>query len=142
MTRKLSPDIRGRARDMRGRLTDAEGLLWWRLRELNRNGWHFRRQAPFRGYYLDFAEHSASIVVELDGSQHGEDEQREHDAVRDEVVTREGHRVLRFFNHEVFENLDGVLETIIRVATPRRPSPPPEKSPRDFSTSPQGGGDS
>jgi very-short-patch-repair endonuclease len=126
---------------MRARLTDAEGLLWWKLKELNRCGWHFRRQAPFRGYYLDFVEHSGSIVVELDGSQHGETEQRKHDTVRDAVPTREGYCVMRFFNHQVFENLDGVAETIHRVATERRSAPPPEKSLRDFSTSPQGGGD-
>jgi very-short-patch-repair endonuclease len=140
MPRRLPPETINRSRDLRRQLTDAERLLWWKLRDLNNRGWHFRRQAPFRAYYLDFAEHSARVVVELDGSHHGEPKQLEHDAIRDRVLTKEGYLVLRFPNHEVFDNLDGVAECIIRTVTERRPSPPPEKSLRDFSTSPQGGG--
>jgi very-short-patch-repair endonuclease len=101
-------------------LTDAEGLLWWKLREQNSRGFHFRRQAPFRGYVLDFAEHGAKLAVEVDGSQHGEPAQAGHDAVRDRVLANEGYLVLRFATVEVFNELERVMETILRAADARR----------------------
>jgi very-short-patch-repair endonuclease len=98
-----------------------ERLLWWKLRGFNARGYHFRRQVPLRDYFLDFAEHSAHLGIELDGGQHGADEHRAHDAVRDRVLTSEGYFVLRFWNHEVRRNLDGVVETIVRTVDARRP---------------------
>ena len=89
-----------------------EAKLWSRLRLLRGEGLHFRRQAPFRGYYLDFVCFSRKLVVELDGATHAEDPQMAHDAVRDAVVRREGFTVLRFFNHQVRENIDGVMHNI------------------------------
>ena len=109
-----------RARDHRARLTEPEGLLWWKLRELNRRGYHSRRQAPFRGYVLDFVEHGARVVVELDGGQHGLADRREHDAVRDDVLRSQGYHVLRFPNSEVFDDLERVVESILRVVDERR----------------------
>jgi len=89
-----------------------EVKLWSRLKTLRAEGYHFRRQAPFRGYYLDFVCFSRRLVVELDGAQHGEDVQIEHDQVRDLVVRRSGFTVLRFYNHQVRENVDGVMHNI------------------------------
>jgi very-short-patch-repair endonuclease len=137
--RRLPPGAKQRSRELRGRRTDAEGLLWWKLRALNRRGFHFRRQVPFKGYTLDFAEHSGSVVIELDGDQHGQTTQRRHDAVRDGVIAREHYLVLRFWNYEIFGNLDGVAEQIVREVVARRP--PPEIREERISTSPQGGGD-
>jgi len=110
-----------RAREHRAKPTDAEGLLWWKLRALDRRGYHFRRQVPFKGYYLDFAKHSASLAIELDGSQHGSSDQREHDMVRDSVITSEGYCVMRFANHEVFQDLERVIEAILHAVAERRP---------------------
>jgi very-short-patch-repair endonuclease len=62
-----------RARELRGTTTHAERLLWWFLRSLKHEGIHFRRQAPFGRYTVDFVCHSAKLIVELDGSQHGEE---------------------------------------------------------------------
>jgi very-short-patch-repair endonuclease len=99
----------------------AEGLLWWKLRELNRHGFHFRRQTPIRGYFADFAEHGSKLIVELDGSQHGTDARHKRDAIRDRVIAAEGYCVLRFWNDEVMRDLDGVIRLIVRSAEERRP---------------------
>lgn len=108
---------------MRADMTKPEGLLWWKLREANRNGFHFRRQVPLRGYYADFAEHGVRLIIELDGDQHGTDANREHDRIRDLALSGEGYLILRFANNEVLWELDRVFETILRAATQRRPPP-------------------
>ncbi|MES2033752.1 MAG: endonuclease domain-containing protein [Pseudomonadota bacterium] len=89
-----------------------EVKLWKRLRMLRAEGFHFRRQAPFRGYYLDFVCFSRRLVVELDGGQHSDNAQLAHDAVRDAVIRREGFTVLRFWNGAVRDNIDGVMHSI------------------------------
>ncbi|MGZ5988046.1 MAG: endonuclease domain-containing protein, partial [Rhizomicrobium sp.] len=73
-----------------------EKRLWWKLRELNQLGYHFRRQVPFRSYFLGFDETRSRGVNELEGSQHGLAGQRERDAFRDEILRREGYKTLRF----------------------------------------------
>jgi very-short-patch-repair endonuclease len=134
---KLDRQTITRSREMRAHATDHERRLWHRLRELNRHGWHFRRQVPFRGYYLDFVEHQAKLVIELDGEQHGTATNSLRDAKRDAVIEREGYTVLRFWNHELNEDLERVVECIARELRKRRPHP---KNASHFSTSPQGGG--
>ncbi|MBI3678112.1 MAG: endonuclease domain-containing protein [Proteobacteria bacterium] len=121
MRKRLKRGTINRSRELRRNTTDAEGLLWWKLRELHqRVGLHFRRQVPFRGYILDFAEHSARLVIELDGYQHGTDEHRARDIERDEVLSREGYLVLRFSNADVFRDLAGVAEFVLSEAVKRR----------------------
>jgi very-short-patch-repair endonuclease len=102
-----------RARELRNAMTEPEVILWSRLKRLRAAGFHFRRQVPFRGYYLDFTCFERRVVIEVDGGHHGEDEQAAHDAVRDAVLEREGFRVLRFWNSEVRQNLDGVMYSIM-----------------------------
>ena len=75
-------------------------------------GVKFRRQEPFKEYILDFVSFEARLVIELDGSQHAA--RRVEDDMRDMVLAQEGFRVLRFWDNEIFENLEGVLETISR----------------------------
>ena len=123
MRRRHPPGTIDRARDLRRHATKYEKRLWGKLRELKHVGYHWRQQAPFRGYVLDFVEHTASVVVELDGSQHGLSENRRRDAARDALLQREGYQVLRFWNAEVIEHLDGVIETILRASPP-----PPTRS--------------
>jgi very-short-patch-repair endonuclease len=122
---------------LRANKSDTEGLLWWKLRELNGRGFHFRRQVPMCGYFLDFAEHSGRVAIELDGGQHGFRKDMAHDERRDRAINAEGYVVLRFWNDEVRENLVGVVEAIVREIAKRRPPPGSLRSP----TSPQGGGD-
>ena len=111
-----------RARAMRANLTPQEARIWSLLKRWRSRGVRFRRQAPFRGYYLDFVCFDRRLVVEIDGGQHGEAFQKAHDAVRDAVLAREGFRVLRFWNADVNRNFEGVAEAIwaaVEAAGPR-----------------------
>ena len=93
--------------------TDAEQLLWSRLRRHQLGGFRFRRQRPIGPYVCDFVCLSESVIVELDGSQHVE--QAEYDAHRDSFLRRYGYRVLRFWNGDVLANLDVVVDTIFEA---------------------------
>lgn len=103
-----------RARRLRREKTDAEKKLWRELRELNRQGFHFRQQAPIGPYIADFADHTAKLVIEVDGGQHGEPEGLKSDATRTNWLKANGYRVLRFWNTDVLGNPLAVMDTIIR----------------------------
>jgi very-short-patch-repair endonuclease len=103
---------RATARRLRANQTGAEMMLWRRLSKLETKGTHFRRQVPIGPYVADFACLASHFVVELDGSHHGEAPTKAHDESRTRRLESEGYRVLRFWNSELVENLDGVLETI------------------------------
>jgi very-short-patch-repair endonuclease len=112
------------ARRMRAQPTDAERVLWQRLRhDVALVGSHFRRQALIGPFIVDFASRKAKLVIELDGGQH--DWQQESDEKRTSFITAEGYRVLRFWNHDVLGNLEGVLTEIQRVLPPT-PDPSPQ----------------
>jgi len=102
-----------RARQLRGNMSEPEVILWSRLKLLRERGFHVRRQAPFRGYYLDFVCFSHRLVIEVDGSQHADDRQAEHDAVRDAILARHGFRVMRFWAGDVRRNLGWVMDQIV-----------------------------
>ena len=114
---------------MRREPTEVERSLWWKLRELNRLGAGFRRQAAIGPYVADFAWLSARIVVELDGGQHAE-EQAAHDRARDAWLRERGFRVLRFWNSDVIESLDGVVEAIFHGIRAELNRPHPTRSSR------------
>ncbi len=109
----VSPNQRARARTMRGAPTNAELRLWRLLRDRRMCGLKFRRQVPVGPYIVDFLCVASRLIVEADGSQHAENG---CDEVRDRYLLREGWRVLRFWNHEVIVNPEGVLETILAPA--------------------------
>ena len=109
---------RNRARSLRASQTEAEGILWSRLRGNRLDGFKWRRQTPLGPFFADFACFEARLVVELDGSQHGR--RVAHDIERDRWIESHGWRVLRFWNVEVFQNLEGVCETIARTCHERR----------------------
>ncbi|NUB29105.1 crossover junction endodeoxyribonuclease RuvC [Azospirillum brasilense] len=98
-----------RARQLRRDSTDVEKLLWQRLRNAQM-GAKFRRQEPILGFTVDFVAHDHRLVIELDGGQHAD--RVEQDQRRTRMLEQAGFRVLRFWNNELNENLDGVLETI------------------------------
>ena len=104
-----------RARRMRREKGPAERKLWYLLREFNRHGSQFRQQAPIGPYIADFCDHSAKLIVEVDGSQHGEPRKRSTDQRRTQWLESQGYRVLRFWNYEVLKNIGGV-EIAIKVA--------------------------
>ena len=123
-----APRLTQVARKLRHTMTDAERKLWSRLRA-HQLGAHFHRQAPLGSYVLDFVCFTARVVVEVDGGQHADSES---DEVRDAWLQGQGFLVLRFWNNEVLQNIDGVLETImaeLHKAPLHQPSPPPQPSP-------------
>ena len=103
-------------------MTRQEVKLWVKLRELRSIGYHFRRQSPLAGYVVDFECRRARLVVEVDGNQHGFDENRERDAIRERTLNDLGYRVVRFANFEVDREFEGVLEAI-RLALEAQPHP-------------------
>lgn len=123
-----------RARKLRREATPAERKLWMQLRQLEFAGGHFRRQAPIGPYYADFACHRTRIVIEIDGGQHGFDDERLRDETRTRFLETNGYRVLRFWNHEVLRNLESVVDTICAALYQTREPPTPNPSP------PQAGG--
>jgi very-short-patch-repair endonuclease len=111
------------ARDLRGRMTDAEQLLWTRLRRKQLHGVQFYRQKPLGPYIVDFFAPQAGLVVEVDGSQHAEADHFERDRLRDQCLAEEGLLVLRFNNRDVLLEIDAVLERIAEEILRRRKSP-------------------
>jgi very-short-patch-repair endonuclease len=99
----------GFARRLRANQTDAEIVLWNRIRNRQIDGHKFARQVPIGRYICDFVCREKQVVIEVDGGQHNE---AGEDAVRDRHLTAEGYRVLRFWNNDVLGNLEGVLMTI------------------------------
>jgi very-short-patch-repair endonuclease len=95
-------------------MTDAEILLWSRIRRKSIAGYQFYRQKIIGGHIVDFYCHKARLVIEVDGSQHYGFEGKQKDMMRDVYMAQLGLTVLRFFDREIFENLDGVIETIWR----------------------------
>ena len=108
-----------RARRLRRDRTRAEAELWRVLRNRRLGGFKFRRQLPIDRYFADFACVEARLVIELDGSQHGE--QADYDARRTEALENAGYTVLRFWNRQVFEGLEGVIRTISQALEIARP---------------------
>jgi very-short-patch-repair endonuclease len=109
---KPSDTARLRARRLRRNTTDAEKLLWNRLRRLDLKGSHFRRQIPVGPYIADFGCMAARLLIEVDGSQHGEDQNKAYDDVRTRWLEKEGYRVIRFWNDDITRNMEGVMQTI------------------------------
>jgi len=128
MFKRAETDKIERARNLRREMTLPEKRLWWKLREFNARGYHFRRQSPFGIYTLDFVEHDARLVVELDGEQHGRQANRARDAVRDRHLASQGYLTLRFWNEDVKENIDGVVDAILREVSKRKDRPPPAQN--------------
>jgi very-short-patch-repair endonuclease len=102
--------LKQRARELRTASTDAERHLWKHLRRRRLLGFRFRRQVPIAGYIADFACVEAHLVVELDGGQH--QLAMVYDANRDAAIRASGYRVLRFWNNQVLNQTDSVLQSI------------------------------
>jgi very-short-patch-repair endonuclease len=113
-----------RARALRNNASPPERRLWRFLRTLRKEGWHFRRQAPIRGYFLDFVCYSHRLVIEGDGCQHGTDLQAGHDTIRDAVLAREGFSTLRVQATDVMKNLEGMTIMIRRAVAAPTPALP------------------
>lgn len=103
---------------MRKAMTDAELKLWNELRAHRLMGLGFRRQFPIAGYIVDFACPEKKLVVEVDGSQHGD--ANAGDEARTKRLEQDGWTILRFWNDDVIRDIDNVCQHIIIVAGPDR----------------------
>ena len=113
----VAPKTLARARELRKRLTDAETILWSRLRGLP--GTRFRRQHPVGPFIADFACTRARLIVEIDGATHGTETERCYDAHRDSFLRSRGWRVVRIPNMDVYEHSDDVVSMICDLADMR-----------------------
>ena len=98
------------ARSLRNNATPAERILWQQLKLLKAEGRHFRRQVQIEKFIADFACHYPKVVVELDGGQHSDTVR--YDESRTQILKQHGYHVLRFWNADVFEALEGVIDRI------------------------------
>jgi very-short-patch-repair endonuclease len=101
------------ARNLRHNQTEVEGRLWQYLRDGRLGGYKFRRQHPIKDYILDFYCPEKKLAVELDGGQHDMAKQMAYDQKRSSILEKGGIRVLRYWDIEVLQNLDGVLDDIL-----------------------------
>jgi len=131
------------AKKLREKLTDAERILWSRLRARQIAGFHFRKQHPIGPFVVDFACTQAMLVVEVDGATHGSDAEIEYDKRRTDYLRRRGWYEVRVWNYDVYESLQAVLELIEREATRLTAEAqhcPPPASLREASSPASGGG--
>ena len=108
----VPPALLQAARDLRQHMTDAEQRLWHCLRGKQLDGFRFRKQHPIARFVLDFYCSAAKLAIEIDGGQHNTAPERASDEERTRYLKARGIRVLRFWNHEVLQELPGVLERI------------------------------
>ena len=104
-----------RSRELRREATEAERQLWSRLRSRQVADTRFNRQYPIGPYICDFASRSRGLVIELDGGQHAD--AAAYDARRTRYMEERGYQVLRFWNGDVMNNLDGIVAEIEQVLT-------------------------
>ncbi|MEE2525397.1 DUF559 domain-containing protein [Hyphobacterium sp. HN65] len=125
--RKSEQRSRAFAKRLRNNLTNAETILWSRLRRGGLNGQKFRRQHPIGPYIVDFACIQARLVVEVDGATHSTPDEVAYDRRRTRFLRKHGWFVYRATNPDIYENLNGVLEGIAAHLPPpplRGPPPP------------------
>ena len=103
--------MRNRTRSFRKNLTDAENRMWYFLRNRRLKGYKFVRELVIDPYIADFACRAQKIIIEIDGGQHAE--AIEYDEKRTAFLEKNGYSVLRFWNNDIFINIDGVLTTIL-----------------------------
>lgn len=108
-----SAEMLKRADILRREMTEAEKILWERLRKNKVSGFRFRSQHPISKFIVDFYCHKALLVIELDGDIHMKEDVAERDEGREIEIKKLGLRVLRFKNKEVYDNLDAVVDKIM-----------------------------
>ncbi|MBM4285441.1 MAG: endonuclease domain-containing protein [Deltaproteobacteria bacterium] len=109
-------------------MTDAERRLWYHLRNRRLGGCKFRRQYPVGPYIVDFICLEKNLVIEVDGGQHAENEAQ--DTERSAYLNKMGYRVVRFWNNEVLQETEAVLQAIFDlIANAKKNSPSPRPSP-------------
>ena len=112
-----------RSRELRLNATEAERKLWAQLSARKVSGVRFNRQFPIGPFICDFVSRTTKLVIEVDGGQHAVDVEK--DAARTAFLKSQGYRVIRFWNNDVIERIDGVISEIERVLTTCPPPTPP-----------------
>ena len=113
--RSARPWRTNRARALRANDTSAEAKLWIALRARRLGGFKFVRQAPIGPYFVDFVCRERKFIVEIDGATHGADHEIAADTVREAELKRQGFHIVRLRNEEIFDNLAGVLDTLLAL---------------------------
>lgn len=126
----LSAEFLSRVRELRVNTTNAEQYMWSVLRDRQLSGFKFRRQHPIPPYIADFFCHEANLVIELDGGQHNEAFIQKKDNARTAFLESKGYKVLRFWNNEVLQNMEGVYQHITDVLQDGKTSPHPDPLPQ------------
>lgn len=107
-------EITKKARELRNNMTKQERVLWSYLRKRTINNLKFRRQYPIENYIVDFICNEKKLIIEIDGGQHNENKNIEYDRKRTEFLESKGYKVLRFWNCDIDNNIEGVYETILK----------------------------
>ena len=107
-------EITQKARELRNNMTKQERILWNCLRKRAIFGLKFRRQYPVENYIVDFVCNEKKLIIEVDGGQHNDKKQVEYDKKRTEFLEGKGYRVLRFWNCDIDNNIEGVYQTILK----------------------------
>lgn len=119
------PLLKQRRKELRLHQTEAEKTFWEQVRNRRFYGLKFIRQYSAGPYILDFYCPKAGLAVELDGGQHTEEGSREYDAARSEYLRKQRIEVVRFWNHEVLKDMEGVLNRLTAVITSLNNAPFP-----------------
>jgi very-short-patch-repair endonuclease len=107
-------ELKGFSRTLRKNMTDAEKLLWSKIRGKQLRDCQFYRQKTIGNYIVDFFCPKGNLVVEVDGGQHYFSEGKQRDEIRDKRLSQMGLKVLRFSDMDVLKNIDGVIAVIIQ----------------------------
>ena len=103
-----------KARNLRKNMTPQERKIWSFLRKRSVNNMKFRRQYPIGSYIVDFICHEKMLIIEVDGGQHNENENIEYDKKRTSFLESKGFKVIRFWNNEIDNNIEGVYQEILK----------------------------
>lgn len=118
----MNEKLKSFARELRRNQTDAEKIMWRKLRAKQLQSLKFRRQQPIGKFIVDFVCFEKKLIIELDGSQHSEN--KELDESRDDWLLTQGYTVVRFWNNDVLKNIDGVMHSIQSIIQSPSPAPP------------------
>ena len=145
--KRSDPKTKHKAIQLRKELTPAERKLWSRIRN-DQLGVTFRRQHAVGNYIPDFCSPKAKLIIELDGSQHLE--QEEYDSERTKYLEEQGYKVIRFWNNQIMNEMENVILAIMEALDPHPSSPKfdnanlgnDENPPVEFGGGAEGGGGS
>jgi len=120
-----SGNLKVLSRQLRKNLTDAERLLWLKIKRRQIKNYQFTRQKPIGNYIADFYCKKARLVIEVDGGQHYENNNIKKDQKKDESFKKLGLRIIRFTNLDILKNIDNVVDKIYREIDSKTPPSPP-----------------